>query len=109
MTTEIGAGKTMEGTLPEYTEEIYKKLCDENFELVSMVIEECAKVADQYDVFEDVCSSDTAEGIAHAIRLLKRPIIIHERFCFDNSPVLGSKKTVRKIDDQTKIVGKILR
>ena len=30
--------------------------------------EECAKVADTYDVVEDVCSSDTAEGIAIAIR-----------------------------------------
>ena len=30
--------------------------------------EACAKVCDAYDVAEDVCSSDTAEGIALAIR-----------------------------------------
>jgi hypothetical protein len=30
--------------------------------------EACAKVCDSYDVAEDVCSSDTAEGIAIAIR-----------------------------------------
>jgi hypothetical protein len=30
--------------------------------------EACANVADAYDVAEDVCSSDTAEGIAIAIR-----------------------------------------
>ena len=30
--------------------------------------EACATVADTYDVAEDVCSSDTAEGIAAAIR-----------------------------------------
>lgn len=30
--------------------------------------EACAKVCDEYDVAEDVCSSDTAEGIAAAIR-----------------------------------------
>lgn len=30
--------------------------------------EACAKVADSYDVADDVCSSDTAEGIAYAIR-----------------------------------------
>lgn len=30
--------------------------------------EACAKVCDAYDVAEDVCSSDTAEGIAAAIR-----------------------------------------
>ena len=30
--------------------------------------EACANVCDSYDVAEDVCSSDTAEGIAIAIR-----------------------------------------
>ncbi len=30
--------------------------------------EACAKVCDEYDVAEDVCSSDTAEAIAAAIR-----------------------------------------
>jgi len=30
--------------------------------------EACAKVCDSYDVADDVCSSDTAEGIAIAIR-----------------------------------------
>lgn len=30
--------------------------------------EACAKVCDEYDVAEDVCSSDTAESIAAAIR-----------------------------------------
>jgi hypothetical protein len=30
--------------------------------------EACAKIVDAYDVAEDVCSSDTAEGIATAIR-----------------------------------------
>ncbi len=30
--------------------------------------EACAMVADTYDVAEDVCSSDTAEGISIAIR-----------------------------------------
>ena len=30
--------------------------------------EACAQVCDSYDVAEDVCSSDTAEGIAIAIR-----------------------------------------
>jgi len=30
--------------------------------------EACANVCDSYDVVEDVCSSDTAEGIAIAIR-----------------------------------------
>jgi hypothetical protein len=33
--------------------------------------EECAKVCDSYDVADDVCSSDTAEGIAIAIRARK--------------------------------------
>lgn len=35
--------------------------------------EGCAKVADTYDVAEDVCSSDTAEGIAIAIRARGNP------------------------------------
>ena len=30
--------------------------------------EACANVCDSYDVVDDVCSSDTAEGIAIAIR-----------------------------------------
>jgi hypothetical protein len=30
--------------------------------------EACAKVADTYDMSEDVCGSDTAEGISIAIR-----------------------------------------
>ena len=30
--------------------------------------EACANVCDSYDVADDVCSSDTAEGIAIAIR-----------------------------------------
>jgi hypothetical protein len=30
--------------------------------------EACAKLCDSYDVAEDICSSDTAEGIAIAIR-----------------------------------------
>jgi hypothetical protein len=30
--------------------------------------ESCANVCDSYDVADDVCSSDTAEGIAIAIR-----------------------------------------
>lgn len=36
--------------------------------LVWLEREACANVADAYDVAEDVCSSDTAEGIAIAIR-----------------------------------------
>ena len=35
---------------------------------VDMEREACAKVCDEYDVAEDVCSSDTAESIAAAIR-----------------------------------------
>ena len=35
---------------------------------VNMEREACAKVCDEYDVAEDVCSSDTAEGIAAAVR-----------------------------------------
>ena len=40
-------------------------------EIEQAVLEEreaCANVCDSYDVAEDVCSSDTAEGIAIAIR-----------------------------------------
>jgi hypothetical protein len=47
--------------------------CDkEVLKLVNAAIEAereaCANVCDSYDVAEDVCSSDTAEGIAIAIR-----------------------------------------
>ena len=47
-------------------------LASHEFEFGAMVAaaerEACAKVCDAYDVAEDVCSSDTAEGIALAIR-----------------------------------------
>jgi hypothetical protein len=36
--------------------------------LVASEREACANVCDSYDVADDVCSSDTAEGIAIAIR-----------------------------------------
>jgi hypothetical protein len=51
----------------EFTPDIMAKLpAFEN--LVWLEREACANVCDSYDVAEDVCSSDTAEGIAIAIR-----------------------------------------
>jgi hypothetical protein len=38
------------------------------FEVQKREREACAQVADTYDMSEDVCGSDTAEGISIAIR-----------------------------------------
>lgn len=51
----------------DFTPDIMNKL--QKFQnLIWIEREECAKVCDSYDVADDVCSSDTAEGIAIAIR-----------------------------------------
>lgn len=51
----------------DFTPDIMNKL--QKFQnLIWIEREACAKVCDSYDVADDVCSSDTAEGIAIAIR-----------------------------------------
>ena len=51
----------------QFTPDVMAKL-PEFEKLVELENEACAKVCDAYDVAEDVNSSDTAEGIAIAIR-----------------------------------------
>jgi hypothetical protein len=45
-----------------------KHVAEKFIEIAAAEREACANVCDSYDVADDVCSSDTAEGIAIAIR-----------------------------------------
>ena len=58
-----------EAGIPETaTEGVFIANSDDLGRLIAEEREACAKVCDAYDVAEDVCSSDTAESIAAAIR-----------------------------------------
>ena len=58
-----------EAGIPEMAiEGVFIANSDDLGRLIAAEREACAKVCDEYDVAEDVNSSDTAEGIALAIR-----------------------------------------
>ena len=58
-----------EAGIPETaTQGVFIANSDDLGRLIAAEREACANVCDSYDVADDVCSSDTAEGIAIAIR-----------------------------------------